>query len=280
MFLPRIVKRMSPLFGSRLSLNACRFASTELVRTEVDDKTGIAVVTMNRKPVNSLNLELLRELSSALDAVEKNKSRGMILASSLDTVFSAGLDITEMYKPDQARLKEFWTTLQEVWLKLFGSGFPTAAAINGHAPAGGCLLAMSCEYRVMRPNLTIGLNETQLGIVAPSWFMSTMENILPRREVELALTLGKMFSTEKAHEIGLVDEIVDTKEEALAKCTEFIQLFARVPREARALTKQSFRREALQKLDRDQDLQMFIYLVNQPQVQKGLGLYFESLKKK
>lgn len=271
---------MSPLLGSRMSLNACRFASTELVRTEVDDKTGIAVVTMNRKPVNSLNLELLRELSSALDAVEKNKSRGMILASSLDTVFSAGLDITEMYKPDQARLKEFWTTLQEVWLKLFGSGFPTAAAINGHAPAGGCLLAMSCEYRVMRPNLTIGLNETQLGIVAPSWFMSTMENILPRREVELALTLGKMFSTEKAHEIGLVDEIVDTKEEALAKCTEFIQLFARVPREARALTKQSFRREALQKLDRDQDLQMFIYLVNQPQVQKGLGLYFESLKKK
>ncbi|XP_055685194.1 enoyl-CoA delta isomerase 1, mitochondrial-like [Lutzomyia longipalpis] len=275
MFLP-FVRRFPPL----VLRGSYRFASTDLVRTQVDDKTGIAVVSMNRAPVNSLNLDLLREISSALDDVEKNKSTGMILTSTAETVFSAGLDITEMYKPEQARLKEFWTTLQDVWTKLFGSSFPTAAAINGHAPAGGCLLAMSCEYRVMRPNFTIGLNETQLGIVAPIWFMATMENILPRREAELALTLGKMFSTEKAREIGLVDDVVATKEEAIAKCTDFIQLFAKVPKTARALTKQAFRRRFLETLDREQDLQMFLYYTLQPQVQKGLGLYMDRLKKK
>ncbi|GAB0093439.1 enoyl-CoA delta isomerase 1, mitochondrial [Sergentomyia squamirostris] len=281
MFPARILQRFSPILrNSLMSANSCRYVSTELVSTQVDDKTGIATVTMNRPPVNSLNLDLLREISGALDAVEKNKSKGMILTSSSDTVFSAGLDIMEMYKPDQARVKEFWSTLQEVWLKLFAAGLPTAAAINGHAPAGGCLLAMSCEYRVMRTNFTIGLNETQLGIVAPVWFMGTMENILPRREVELALTLGKMFSTEKAHEIGLVDQVVDTKEEAIAKCTEFIQLFARVPRMARDLTKQVFRKDIIASLDREQDLQMFLYAITQPQVQKGLGLYIESLKKR
>ncbi|XP_059616498.1 enoyl-CoA delta isomerase 1, mitochondrial-like [Phlebotomus argentipes] len=276
MFLSKVARRFPPL----LRAGSCRFASTELVRTQVDDKTGIAVVTMNRPPVNSLNLDLLRELSSALDDVEKNKSAGLILSSSSDTVFCAGLDIMEMYKPDPERLKDFWTAVQDVWLKLFGSPFPTAAAINGHAPAGGCLLAMCCEYRVMRPNFTIGLNETQLGIVAPSWFMDTMLNILPRREAEMALTMGKMFSTEKALEIGLVDQVVDTKEETIAKCTEFIQLFAKVPKVARSITKQAFRSQALGSLDREQDLQLFLYSVQQPQVQKGLGLYIESLKKR
>lgn len=117
---------------------------------------------------------------------------------SSNTVFSAGLDIMEMFKPDETRLREFWTTLQDVWLKLYGSSFPTAAAINGHSPAGGCLLSMCCEYRVMLPKFTIGLNETQLGIVAPSWFQATMKNILPPRTTEMALTLGTMFTTEEA----------------------------------------------------------------------------------
>ena len=108
----------------------------------------------------------------------------------------------EMYKPDETRLREFWTTLQDVWLKLYGSSFPTAAAINGHSPAGGCLLSMCCEYRVMLPKFTIGLNETQLGIVAPSWFQATMKNILPPRVTEMALTLGTMFTTEEALKVS------------------------------------------------------------------------------
>lgn len=107
-----------------------------------------------------------------------------------------------MYKPDETRLREFWTTLQDVWLKLYGSSFPTAAAINGHSPAGGCLLSMCCEYRVMLPKFTIGLNETQLGIVAPSWFQASMKNILPPRVTEMALTLGTMFTTEEALKVS------------------------------------------------------------------------------
>lgn len=57
---------------------------------------------------------------------------------------------------------------------------------------------MSCEYRVMCSNYTIGLNETKLGIVAPTWFQATMRNVISTREAELALTLGKMFTTDEA----------------------------------------------------------------------------------
>lgn len=257
-------------------------ASNDLVLVNVNDKTGVATVTLNRAPVNSLNLELLTAISKTLDDLQNNKSRGMILTSSSPTVFSAGLDITEMYKPEAARLRDFWSTLQDVWLKLYGSPFATAAAITGHAPAGGCLLAMCCEYRVMLPKCTIGLNETQLGIVAPSWFMATMKNTISSREAEKALTLGTLFSTEDALRIGLVDEIAVDKADAIAKSEAFLGRFKKIPPMARALTKQNFRIKEIQELEdnRTADVDMFAAVVVNPKVQQSLEVYIQALKAK
>ncbi|XP_067621613.1 enoyl-CoA delta isomerase 1, mitochondrial-like [Eurosta solidaginis] len=265
-----------------ISVRSVSSKDYQYTKLEVNDKTGIATLTLNRPPVNSLNLELLTDIRDSIKDAESNKCKGLILTSSSKSVFSAGLDIMEMYQPKEERLKSFWTTLQSTWMTLYGSSLPTAAAINGHAPAGGCLLATSCEYRAMLPNFTIGLNETLLGIVAPNWFMQSYLNVLPRRVAELALTQGKMFATTEAKQVGLVDDIVNTKEEAIAKCDEFIASFSKVNAFARAMTKQKFRMNELQELEqnREQDLQAFLFFVNQPSTQKGLGLYLESLKKK
>lgn len=271
--------------ASVISVTFIRKASTgdKLVDTAVDDKTGIATVTLQRPPVNSLNLELIEQLTSALQTIEDNKSSGMILTSSSPTVFSAGLDILEMYKPNPDRLKKFWISLQDLWLKLYSTPVPTVAAINGHSPAGGCLLALCCEYRVMAgPKYTIGLNETQLGIVAPRWFQDSMKNVLPLRQAELALTTGKMFSTEDALKVGLIDAVAKDKADAVSQATNFLLQMKKIPRVARSLTKQVFRQDAINWLEknRDLDLQIFLTSVNQPAVQKGLELYMESLKKK
>lgn len=264
--------------GSRL----CSNTSNKLVLTEVDDKTGYATVTLNRPPVNSLNLELLTAFSETLDDLQNNKSRGMILTSSSKSVFSAGLDIMEMYKPKQDRMKQFWSTLQDVWFKLYGSPFPTVAVINGHSPAGGCLLAMCCEYRVMLPNFSIGLNETQLGIVAPTWFQATMRNTLSRRDAELALTLGTLFSTEEALKVGLIDEVAANKEEGIAKANAFLDRFKKISPQARSMTKQALRSKDIMELEdnRTQDVDLFVFAVTQPKVQKGLEVYLEALKQK
>lgn len=256
--------------------------ATNLVSVDMNDKTGIAVVTLNRPPVNSLNLELLTDISRTLDDLESNKTRGMILTSSSKTVFSAGLDILEMYKPDPSRCKAFWIALQDVWLKLYGSSFPTAAAINGHSPAGGCLLAICCEYRVMVQDYTIGLNETRLGISAPTFFQAAFRNVLSAREAEKALTLGTMFSTDEALKVGLIDEMAIDKPDSILKCENFLIQFKKVSPMARAFTKQSLRKKDLEELEnnRDKDLQLFIFAINQPMVQKGLETYIQSLKKK
>lgn len=268
-------KRVVPSFRAMSS-------SGPLVDTAVDGD-GIATVTMQRLPVNSLNLELLQEMDKALDEVAKNKCKGMVLTSASPTVFSAGLDIMEMYKPDMKRVETFWSTLQEVWIKLFGSNFITAAAINGHAPAGGCLLSMSCEYRVMmNGKYSIGLNETALGIVAPNWFMHTMVNTIPQRQAELALTTAKMFSVEEALKVGLIDETGADKADCVAKCKQFMKKFDRIPPLARSLTKQKIREAPLRWMmdNREQDKQEFLMFVGHPKVQQSLEMYIQSLKKK
>jgi len=261
-------------------------SSTEkLVNVEVNENTGVATVTMQRLPVNSLNLDLLSQLRDTLDQLEKNRSRGMILTSASPTVFSAGLDILEMYKKKTTdeRMAQFWSTLQDVWLKLYGSSFPTVAAINGHSPAGGCLLAASCEYRVMvTGKFTIGLNETKLGIVAPTWFMDSMNGIIGTRRTELALTTGKLFTVDEAVKIGLIDETAADKTEAIAKSEKWLSQFDEISPAARNLTKQAFRQGPILRLqkNRDADLKAFLGVVNQPKVQQGLELYILSLKNK
>lgn len=134
----------------------------------------------------------------------------------------------------------------------------------------------------MAPKYTIGLNETQLGIVAPTWFQATMKNTISLRHAEMALTQGRLFSTEDALKIGLVDEQATDKADALAKCEKFIESFRKIPREARMITKQSFRRSAITELEanREQDIQLFVYAVTMPKTQQNLEAYLERLKKK
>ncbi|XP_063919680.1 enoyl-CoA delta isomerase 1, mitochondrial-like [Zophobas morio] len=264
--------------------NPIRTYSTSgpLVNVSINEKTGIATATLQRPPVNSLNLELLTELCSTLEQLEKNKSRGLILTSSSNTVFSAGLDIYEMYKPNMDRYKQFWTTLQQTWINLYGSSYPTVAVVNGHAPAGGCLLALSCEYRIMLNNFTIGLNETKLGMIAPTWFAASMRNAIGTRQTELALITGNLFTTDEALKIGLVDEVAQSKDEALEKAGKFFDKFKRIPPHARTMTKTLLRGADIQALvkTRNEEMNKLTAFINDPKLQEAIGMYLESLKQK
>ncbi|KAI8426085.1 hypothetical protein MSG28_005044 [Choristoneura fumiferana] len=263
------------------ALPACRpMSSAPLV--DVADSDGIAIMTLQRPPVNSLNLELLQVMNKSLDEIANNKPKGMILTSASKSVFTGGIDITELYQPDKKKFEVFWNEIHETWMKLFGFKFATAAAINGHAPGGGCLLAMSCEWRAMvggKP--TIGLNETVLGIVATPWTMDTMCHTLGPREAELALTSAKIFNADEALKVGLIDEIATDKEDAVEKCKKFIYMFDRIPPVARTLSKLRMRQQILAQAqkNRQQDMKDFYQSLNDPEVQRKLEKYVQSLKK-
>ncbi|XP_076383484.1 enoyl-CoA delta isomerase 1, mitochondrial [Megalopta genalis] len=276
-----VVKRINNIV--KIPLFKAYATSSKIVDVVHDDVTGITTISMARQPVNGLNKELLNALNTSLIDAQKNRSSGVILTSALPTIFSAGLDLMELYNRTENQLTEFWQTLQDTWLTLYGLGIPIATAINGASPAGGCLLAISTEYRVfVEGKHTMGLNETRLGISVPRWFKNLYIDVLGYRKAEIACLRGSLFQPKEALEIGLVDELAADKAEAINKCQKFIQEFKHIPSGGRLRTKITLRDPNLlwMKENRDKDVKEFVMFSQSPKVQASLKFYIESLKQK
>ena len=172
---------------------------------------------------------------AALRSLEAEPSvRGVLLGSALPSVFSAGLDHTSLHGSTEAEHARYWTAVQEMWLTLYMTPLATVASVGGHSPAGGCMLALSCDERVMvegKPR--IGLNETQLGIVAPPWFGTLLRDTVGARPAERMLQLGSLLSPEEALAAGMVDEVVPLHQLHGAASARLERLLA-VPDAARA----------------------------------------------
>jgi len=290
---PRMMKSLLHVFAKAPRGALRRLSSSAMPYTKLEPVDVLApatrVLRMQRPPVNSLSLEVLSSFAESLAEAESDPAcRAVVLASASPTVFCAGLDITEMHEPKPERLHQFWHTLQEVWIKLSTSRVATIAAIEGHSPAGGCMLAMSCDWRVMaladpikgKP-LTIGLNETKLGIVAPFWFADTMEYVVGARQTDLLLQTGALLTTEEALAVGLVDEAVahdQVMSRAAAKTKEFLS----VPDTARHASKMLLRAPMAERLlaSRQEDNASFSAFCLTPAVQASLGKYMAALKQK
>ncbi|XP_051877931.1 enoyl-CoA delta isomerase 1, mitochondrial [Pristis pectinata] len=254
------------------------------MNVELDNNTGVAVIKMKKPPVNSLSLEFLTEFAISMEKLEMDREcRGVILTSSIPNVFSAGLDINEMYGKSPEHTGEFWRAVQEMWLKLYGSNLVTIAAINGASPAGGCLMAMACDYRIMadNPKYGIGLNETKLGIFAPFWFKDTMTSTIGKRATEHSLQLGLLYSAPEALKIGLVDHLVP-QDKIMSTALSIMSEWLTIPDHARQITKAMMRKPTLDRLltQRESDIQSFVNFIGKDSIQKSLEMYMEMLKQR
>uniref|UniRef100_UPI00358E1EAE enoyl-CoA delta isomerase 1, mitochondrial n=1 Tax=Myxine glutinosa TaxID=7769 RepID=UPI00358E1EAE len=262
----------------------CGYSShTGSVIVEMDKATGVALLKLNIPPVNSLSLDLLTELAIVLDKLEMDKHcRGLILTSAVPNIFSGGLNLLDMMNKPNEHYSEFWRAVQEIWIKLYGSSLASIAAINGSSPAGGCLLALCSDYRIManNPRFMIGLNETRLGIVAPFWFKDTLSNTVGNRTAELSLSLGAMYTPAEALSLHVVDRLVP-ETQLLSAATEEMGRWLRVPDHARQITKSMIRKSTIERLlnQREDDIKNFVDFVSRDSIQKSLQHYMQSLQK-
>lgn len=210
------------------------------------NKAGYAVVTICREPVNSMNLELWQQLASTLNTLEANPEvRGLLFQSGLQKdVFTAGNDIFELYAPKSSRerYREFWVTQNQFFARLYRSRLATVAAIRGACPAGGCALALCCDYRVMTDSGQIGLNEVALGIPVPEFWTHLMVRTIGQREAEQLLPYGRMVSAADAQRIQLVDALVPAAELKAAAEAVLGQMLS-CPDSGRVATKRHLRAE-------------------------------------
>lgn len=201
---------------------------------------GFVVLSISREPVNSMNLDLWKQLSAQLDELEKDRSvRGIIFRSGLQKdIFTAGNDINELYAPKTSleRYREFWVTQNTFFAKLYRSRLVTVAAVRGACPAGGCALALCCDYRVMTDFGNIGLNEVALGIPVPAYWAQLMQRTVGQRTAEKLLPYGVLATAEEALKYGMVDQLVPSAQlEATAEAV--ITQMLKLPDGARHATK-------------------------------------------
>ena len=267
------------------SLTTTSSASSEdLVRvSDGTENKNVAILSLNRPPVNSLSMEMCQSISKAIkDCEDMSHVQGIVLASSNPKILSAGLDLKELHNPDPERLPKFWDSFQQLFIDLYSTRLATVAAIEGHAPAAGCMLAICCDYRVMTDQKgRIGLNETLLGIAAPPWLGQAMVNTIGMRNAELSLGLGLLYSPQEALDIGLVDKVVPA-DAVMPNALDEAAKWAKIPAQARVASKLLTRQEYIDGLEatRAKDNDDFCAFIRNEQVQNDLGKYLEGLKKK
>ena len=174
------------------------------------------------------------------------------------------------------------TPTQDLWIKLNTTRLATAAAINGNSPAGGCLIALATDERVMADTrAVIGLNETKLGIVAPDWFVDSFRAAVGQRDADRMLQLGSLVAPQRALEIGLVDHVC-APDDVVDKSVALLQEYIAIPEVARVQSRLAARKHFLHRLTkaRDSDIDFFVSFITEPKVQKSIGMYLQSLAKR
>jgi len=245
----------------------------------------VVSLCLRSKPVNALSPALCTELTNTLNALEEDEDvKGVLLTSAIKGIFSAGIDLNAFLITEErtvGEVAEFWTAMQQMWLTLYMTPLATVAAISGHSPAGGCLLALSCDARVMaQGKYGIGLNEVQMGLVAPTWLSNLLKETVGQRRAETMLSLGQLLSPDEALEAGVVDEVVPAEEVEAAALARLGKLME-VPSTARATAKQMLRRDAAEALRENvsEDLDEVMRVVTSDETQQNIRAYLASLKK-
>nr|ACO14757.1 3,2-trans-enoyl-CoA isomerase, mitochondrial precursor [Caligus clemensi] len=241
----------------------------------------MAIVELNRPPVNALSIEFLDTIEKTFRELSEDDSvKGIILTSFSDRIFSSGLDLQEIQ--EEHKLDSLGASFRNVANTLYGSiTKPFGIVISGHAPAGGTLLAMCADYRVATPNSILGLNESRIGILVPEWMSFMYEGLMGPRQAELGLMLGSLFPADKALKLGLIDEIAENKEVALASCQSLIRRLMTEPEtNARELSKKLSRERTIKSLHADKRAEQLVSFFKSPEVQANIKLYVDSLKKR
>ena len=175
---------------------------------------GIATVALSRGKVNAINEAVIDEMTGCFNALADDHEVRAVIITGQGKFFSFGFDIPEFLNYPKEDFVRYLTKFTDFYTALFLYPKPVVAALNGHTIAGGCMIAISCDYRVMvSGKAKIALNEINFGSSLFAGSVELMKLLLGQRKAEEAIYSGAMYSAEEAYQLGLIDRI--STEEAL-----------------------------------------------------------------
>ncbi|WP_410659994.1 enoyl-CoA hydratase/isomerase family protein [Amycolatopsis sp. lyj-112] len=207
----------------------------------VDDEGGIAVVTLQHGKANTLDTEFCRELIVRLEDVQLGGYRGVVLTGS-GNIFSAGVDLRRVRDGGAGYVDEFLPALSDAFLSVFGFPGPVIAALNGHAIAGGAVLAAACDRRILSSGPSrIGITELLVGVPFPLAALEVLRSGFGADVVAELAFLGETHLPDDALRLGLVNEVTDPGT-VLPRALEVARKLAEIPAAAYAHTKAQLHR--------------------------------------
>jgi len=200
---------------------------------------SVVVLRLQHGKASALDAELCDALEAELVA-SAEQGRAVVLTGT-GGIFSAGVDLLRVLDGGAAYLDRFLPALDSLLRRLFLYPLPVVAAINGHALAGGWVVACAADYRVLTSNpAKLGLPELQVGVPFPPMAMETVRFATPASALGRLVLAARIVGPEEAQRLGLVDEVV-APDEVVARATTVAAELGRVPPEAFRLTKLQLR---------------------------------------
>jgi enoyl-CoA hydratase/carnithine racemase len=173
----------------------------------VTDHGPVRELRLDRPPANALTPDLIVELREALTRAPEEGVKAMVLAGRPGR-FSGGLDVPYLLSLDREGMDRLWREFYRLLHALAASHVPIAAAVTGHSPAGGAVMALFCDYRVMAEgDFVIGLNEVLVGIPMPLAILQALSRLVGPGKAERLCVEGKLLSSAEALRVGFVDEL-------------------------------------------------------------------------
>lgn len=203
---------------------------------EREDTEDVVVLRMAYGKANALDYELCTTLVETFDELVDGDDRPVVLTGS-GRIFSAGVDLFRVVNESGDYLDSFFPVLLTAFTRLFDFPRPLVAAVNGHAIAGGCVIACACDYRLAGGNAgRIGVPELLVGVPFPTIALEILRFSIGNAHLQGAVYSGGTFTFEEAMRLGFVDEVAE-ENELLERALERARHFASIPARSYALSK-------------------------------------------
>jgi len=203
-----------------------------------EDRDGIRVLRLAHGKVSAMDIELGEAFIAEMDAAAASSVRAVVVTGT-GSSFSAGVDLFRLLKDGPAYGQRFLPVLDAMLRVALTFPKPMVAAVNGHAIAGGCILAATCDRRIMAGTGRIGIPELVVGVPFPALPLQIMSARMPDAAFRDLVMTGRTVAVDEALTLGLVDEKCDA-DALVDRALTVARQLAAIPAEAFALTKEAF----------------------------------------
>ena len=214
---------------------------------ELTYRGRVAVLRMTHGKANAIDFEFAVGLRAQLEEIRLSPA-GALVITGQGKMFSAGVDLPRLVAGGAAYVREFLPSMNQAFHALFSFPKPLIAAINGHAIAGGCVIAGCADYRIMASEPgRIGIPELLVGVPFPVVPLEIMRFAAPPQHLQTMIYRGLTFTAAEALQRGIVDAVVD-QDRVMGEAVAVAEGLAAVPFDAFHLTKRQLREPSLQRM--------------------------------